>query len=429
MDRRVEPNLNTLNGPVYIKGQKTEAKNGIPLHYILGETGGACTLEFNFYAGKKYQTQAWLASIASKMMLEGSANKTGTEIGDKIDFLGGYYSIQAGKDGTLLSFSFLKDKLQKMLPIIRDILLYPNFEESNVKKCVETAKQEFKINMDKVGYLARRKFDSVFFANHPYGTISEESAMKAIDKYVIMDYYQHYLSPSNMECFATGAFDDSDLALIKHFLSDLPFVFRSKQEKKSVSPPSGLIEKVYHDKAVQTGVRMAWAGVMPQHEDAVKLNFALTVLGGYFGSRLMSNIREDKGYTYGIGSYAAGLEDSNYAFISTEVGSDVTADAISEIKKEIRRLQTEPMSDEEVALVKNYKMGRLLQGADGLFAMMDIYKSLLVSGLDYDWIETIPAAYLNVTKEDVMEVAQKHLNLDDMVMVLAGTKATIENIK
>lgn len=428
MDRSVEPQLKTLEGPSYIEGQELKAKNGIPLHFIVGETGGACTLEFNFYAGKKYQSHPWLASITSKMLLEGSASKTGTEIGDQIDFLGGYYSIQAGKDATLLSFSFLKEKLQKMLPIIRNILLYPNFEENSINKCKETAIQEFKINMDKVGYLARRKFDFIFFKDHPYGSLSGLEDMKAIDKYLLMDYYQHYLSPSNMECFATGNFDDSDLALVKHFLSDLPFVFRSKQQKMTFQAPVGLVEKVYHEKAVQTGVRMAWEGVMPQKEDAIKLNFALTVLGGYFGSRLMSNIREDKGYTYGIGSYAAGLEDSNYAFISTEVGSDVTEDAIHEIEKEIRLLQTEPMSNEELSLVKNYKMGRLLQGADGLFAMMDIYKSLKVSGLDYKWIETVPEAYQNITSEEVMETARKYLDLDKKVLVLAGSEKAISKI-
>jgi zinc protease len=184
-------------------------------------------------------------------------------------------------------------------------------------------------------------------------------------------------------------------------------------------------EKVYEEKegAIQSGIRIGKVlDVRFGTDEFFQLQILNTILGGYFGSRLMSNIREDKGYTYGIGSAIASMEDAMFFFISTEVGADVTNAALIEVYFELNRLRDELVSEEELVMVKNYILGSMLKSSDGPFSMADKYKSVYLKGEDLSFYDRYISMINNVTSEKLLDVAKKYFDPKEMLEVVVGKK-------
>ena len=174
------------------------------------------------------------------------------------------------------------------------------------------------------------------------------------------------------------------------------------------------------ENALQSAIRIGKPIISKQHEDFPALFYTNTVLGGYFGSRLMSNIREDKGYTYGVGSGLVSYKNAAYFLISTEVGAEVTEATVSEIEIELKRLQNELLDEKELNLVKNYLRGSILKNFDGAFAAMDRFRSINTLGLDYDYYENLMRNIQDMTAVKVQETAKTYLQLDSLKKIIAG---------
>jgi predicted Zn-dependent peptidase len=181
-------------------------------------------------------------------------------------------------------------------------------------------------------------------------------------------------------------------------------------------------EKTHVEKlgALQSAIRLGKILFNKSHEDFIDFQVLNTILGDYFGSRLMSNIREDKGYTYGIGSMLAELHETGYFLIATEVGKDVKDATLKEIQFEIERLKTDLVPQEELDLVKNYLLGQLLKSADGPYSMIDLYMGLEPYGLDMEFYNESIRKIQRITPERIRELAQKHLKWEDFTIVSAG---------
>jgi predicted Zn-dependent peptidase len=186
--------------------------------------------------------------------------------------------------------------------------------------------------------------------------------------------------------------------------------------------PINLKEKYHFTKegALQTAIRVGRSFVNKTHEDFEEFLVLNTILGDYFGSRLMGNIREDKGYTYGIGSMVVELQKSGYFLIATEVGAEHTEATLTEIKKEFERLQNELVSEEELSLVKSYMLGQLLKSADGAYAMMDLHLSVEPFEISLDYYNESIERIKGCSPERIQELAKKYLNWNEMTVVSAG---------
>ncbi len=156
------------------------------------------------------------------------------------------------------------------------------------------------------------------------------------------------------------------------------------------------------------------------HPDYIDFQVLNTILGDYFGSRLMSNIREDKGYTYGIGSGVMDMNKTGYFVIVTEVGKEVLDKTLHEIKFELERLQNEPVPEDELDLVKNYMLGQLLKSADGPYAMLDMYNGVDMYDLNLDFYDRAIRQIKEITPARIRELAQQYLNFEDFLIITAG---------
>jgi predicted Zn-dependent peptidase len=182
----------------------------------------------------------------------------------------------------------------------------------------------------------------------------------------------------------------------------------------------GVQEIIPRKEVFQSAIRVGKELFNRHHTDYAGMQVLNTVLGGYFGSRLMKNIREDKGYTYGIGSMIISLHHSGYFVIASEVGTGVTKKAVKEVFVEINRLRNELIPENELSLVKNYIMGQIIRMFDGPFATADTIKSILEYGLDFDYYDRTIETIMGITAVELRDLANKYLKPETFTEIIAG---------
>lgn len=270
-------------------------------------------------------------------------------------------------------------------------------------------------------YLSRREFNHLLFGNNQYGSLIEASDYDLLDRAQLTNYFRAAYQPSNCTIITAGKVGQAQIDLInEYFGRGWSADTKATPNNFSFVKKSGELRYEEKPNALQSAIRIGNMSINRTHSDFPGMQVLNTVLGGYFGSRLMSNIREDKGYTYGIGSALVSLQHSGYFFIASEVGSDVCNAAISEIEKEINILRNEAVSGAELDTVKNYMLGSFLGGLENAFSHADKFKNILISGLDYTYYDRYIEVVKNISASDLQELANKYLNFGDFNKVVVG---------
>ncbi len=422
LDRQKAPEFQQVQNIQFLDVAKTYLNNGVEVNSINGGSQEVMKIDFIFNAGNLYQTKPLIASSTNQLMKEGTKNYSSFEISEGIDNYGAFFEVENSYDTATLTLYTLTTYLGDVLPYVKEVLLCPEFSEKEFGIFKENAIERFKINLEKVSFLARKEFmNAIFSADHPYGGtvgVSDYSDLCLDD---LKDFYRNTYNLGNCNIIVSGKVNKTNIDLLNTFFGKEPTLELKPKIQGDLSL-SIYGKKIYVEKenALQSAIRIGRVLPNKLHEDYFGLQVLNTVLGGYFGSRLMSNIREDKGYTYGIGSGILSLKNAGYFFISTEVGSDVTKKALIEIYKEIEIIRTQEIPKEELELVKNYMLGQLLVSCDGPFNMASLFDSVNEYGLDYsfynDYIKTIK----EVTPKILLELAVKYFDKSNLTEVVAG---------
>jgi len=422
LDRITAPEIKKTGKVSYIEPEIRTLSNGMK---VLGFNIGSqevIQLEFNFYSGSKYQDKSLIAGYVSKMIGEASSNYSPGEIMDKIDYYGSFLQSGSDRDMSHITLFTIQKQLKHVLPVFAEALSNPTFPERELSIHLKNGKQNYKVENEKVGYRCRQLFTELLFKNHAYGKLADEAAYDEVEAGMLIDFHRRMYSASNGLIVVAGKFDDSLYSQLEKEFGDIPIGENKRSSQKVITSKA---EKVYEQKlgAIQSGIRIGKVLDLEYGSDEFfKLQILNTVLGGYFGSRLMSNIREDKGYTYGIGSAIASLEDAVFFFLSTEVGADVTKEALKEVYFELDRLRHELVSEEELGMVKNYMLGSMLKSSDGPFSMADKYKSVYFNGEDLSFYDHYISMINNVTSEELLVIAKKYFDPKEMLEVVVGKK-------
>jgi predicted Zn-dependent peptidase len=272
--------------------------------------------------------------------------------------------------------------------------------------------------------IARKKFAELLFGNeHPYGHNVTEDDFDRLKREESFNFYKKNYTATGAVVIASGNVTDTTLQLIQKHYGNLP---GAVQEEPLPARPAPIAQRgeflVEKQDALQSAIRIGKMLFTKSHPDYTGMLVLNTVFGGYFGSRLMSNIREDKGYTYGIGSAVVSFTHAGYFTISTEVGAEVTRDAIKEIYSELEKLQTELISESELSLVRNYMLGTFLRSIDGPFALADRFKGIYFHGLGYDYYERYMETIQTITPAELRNLANKYLKKEEMIELVVGRK-------
>jgi len=425
IDRKISPQINDITKAEIIRASETKLKNGIPVYYINAGTQDLVKIELLFPAGMWQQSSPLVGSAASAMLQQGTSKKSSKEIAEMVDYYGAFLDTSITQDFATVGIYSLNKHLASVLPVVEELISDSVFSQNEWDVYLGNKKQSFIVNNQKMSFVSQKKFSELLFGNnHPYGHNVSEKDYEQLKKEEAYGFYKRAYTSTDTVIVASGNVTDVTLKLIeKHFGGLTPTLSKGEGAPlPSVSGVKGGVHYIEKKDALQSAIRMGKMLFTKSHPDYHAMLVLNTIFGGYFGSRLMANIREDKGYTYGIGSRMVSFSHGGYFTISTEVGTEVTKDAVKEIYFELNKLQTEKVSDSELSLVRNYMLGTFLRSIDGPFALADRFKGIHFSGLDYDYYERYVETIHTISPERLMELANKYWKKEEVIELVVGKK-------
>ncbi|MGZ4048397.1 MAG: M16 family metallopeptidase [Bacteroidia bacterium] len=425
IDRKISPAFKTVEKIEMIRATEKTLKNKIPVYSINAGTQELIKIEFLFSAGMYQQQLPLQAATVNAMLEEGTSKMNAAQIADAVDYYGAFLEVGVSQDNASVVLYTLNKHLKATLPVVEDVIKNATFPQQELETHLTNKKQKFYVNNQKVANVARKRFSELIFGEkHPYGISVKESDFDAINRSLLNDFYKKFYRANSCKIILAGRIYDDVYTLLDEHFGGNDWLAQNNLNRTSVAVVSSSEREqlIYKEDALQSAIRIGKVLFNKTHPDFQKLQILNTVFGGYFGSRLMSNIREDKGYTYGIGSGIASLQNSGYFFISTEVGVDVCKNAIHEIYFEMDRLRNELIPDDELQLVKNYLLGTFLRSVDGPFAMADRFKGIMEYGLSYDYFDNYIATIKSVSASSLRDLANTYFDKTSMIELVVGKK-------
>jgi zinc protease len=422
IDRTIAPPFGKLGHFPLAPTSTSYLSNGIPVHVIESGRQEVMMVQLVFPCGKAAGHRNLVAAATAALMEEGTENRTGAEIAAIIDHYGAQLGGETDTDETALTLYTLTKHLAPTLDILADVALRPSFPQDELVIYKRNQQQSAMVNEQKVGHLARRAFlGAIFGKENPMGRGAYPDDFSTLNGSDIALHHTSRIKGNVAHIIVAGRPDEWTIDLLeKHFgtMERRHDVFRAD----ITGLPSPTRISVEKEGAVQDAIRVGRVLFNREHPDFVGMQFLATVLGGYFGSRLMANIREDKGYTYGIGANLIGFRETGYLTINTEVGSDVRDAALTEIFKEMAVLRENAIPQQELDTVSSYLLGMILKSMDGPFALASKWRGYLKHGLDTSAHDDTLAQITAMTPQRLLDLAKLYLREEDMTVVTAGRK-------
>jgi zinc protease len=394
--------------------------NNIPLHLI--DAGSQPVIKFDvvLYSGKWFEPHDAVSFFTTKMLVEGTKTRTSLQISEYFDKYGAFVELGSGFDYNTISLYVMNEYFPETIKVFREILSESIFPEEEFQILKSNSLNDLRIKSEKINNIASKKFREIIFGgNYPYGReISEDHIHKFGSSEKLRNYYSNQFF-NGMELVASGQIFDDQIELINEIFGD--FEYKSVPEPiHSLQNPGLSKEVIVKEKSSQSSIRIGKRLFNKNHPDYIKMLVVNEILGGYFGSRLMKNIREDKGYTYGVFSRLVSFKKEGYFSISLEVKKEDTKHAIEEIYKEIKTLQQNLVPNDEIEMVRNEMIGGFLTEINSPFALADKFKNVHFQGLDYSFYQNYIHVVNSIKPEEIMELAARHLDVGSFSEVIVG---------
>ncbi len=375
-----------------------------------------------FKAGTLYDSYPLLANTTLGNIKEGTANFTGREIAETVDFFGSQIQTDISYDRAEITLVTQGKHLVSLLDVFTDVLLLPVFPEKEFAQYVKRSKSQLSVNLEKVEFNCRLLLSELMFSGHPYREQVSVSAYDALTTDMLRAFHSNHFSLNDAYVLISGrgtatAKDALAAALSAKWKAQASSLRDTSAANWQYSPSEKRSRKA---DALQSAIRMGAPALSRNHPDYPLLYLANMALGGYFGSRLMQNIREDKGYTYGIGSSINVLEDAAYLLISTQVGAEVTEATLHEIRFELQRMQTAAIDAAELQRIKRYILGNLVESFDGPFATADRLKLMINHRLDGGYFSRFAQRIPHITAEEITAVSAEFFNEKRFSLAVVG---------
>lgn len=422
IDRKTAPEFRAIENIKLLHPAHQKLNNGCNVFCFNSGDQDLVRIEWIF-GNLRFNPERPLLNMAVNTMLnDGTETLTAAQIADKIDFYGAFLQVEYGYDNSQVVLYTLTRHLQHTLPVIKDIITNSIFPQKELETFIRNQQQKLQVSMQKNDYVARRVFNKALYGDTLYGLGVEPETFNTLHRDDMLAHFKRMYQPANCTMIIAGKIEAGTLNTITNAFDR---EWTNNGEQADISQPT-VTQSARHfyftekPDALQSAIRMGVPSVNRTHPDFPALQVLNTVLGGYFGSRLMANIREDKGYTYGIGSGMSSLKHGAALFIATEVGADVCKAAITEIEKELDLLKNELIADDELSLVRNFLLGSLLGSLENVFSHADKFKNLYFAGLDYGYYDRYVETVKTVSPERLQQLANQYLNFDQFYKVIVG---------
>ncbi len=396
--------------------EKIELDNGIPVYIVPSDTQETMLIDLVFPAGTWYESENQVAGAANNLMKNGSSQHTALEINEAVEYYGAFLNRNSNHEYANYTLHCMTRHIEHLLPVLQEVIFDPVFPQEELDIYKQNMKQRLEVNLQKCDFVANRQIDKYLFGeSHPYGRVSSKPAYDALQRESLRDFYKKHYTYHNCKIFVAGNLPANATDLLNQYFGKSKWNEGPSPVKDdfAIEPATEKKYRISNDpNGVQGAVRVARLFPNRYHPDFSKMLVLNTIFGGYFGSRLMNNIREDKGYTYGIYSQLYNTRQQSAINIQTEAGKEVCEATIEEVYKEMEILKKERIPDEELALVRNYMIGSVLGDLDGAFQVIQRWKNLILNELDeyyfYNNIHTIKT----ISTEELQQLAQRYYNKD-----------------
>jgi predicted Zn-dependent peptidase len=401
-------------------------RNGFPLCYLDQPAPAVCRLELVVPAGTRYQETPLVASLTARLLKEGAAGFQPEDIASHLDYYGAYFESQAERDRASMVLYAPRRFMGELLPLFAAVWAEATFPEESLRLEIQQMRQELKINPQRVGWIARQAFQEALYGPaHPYGLQPRLEHFDALERTQLLKHFStHY---HHNEAYLTLA-GEVDEMLLKEIDRHLGAVKLKKPPAGPFSLPEaqpaseGLIRQT-RPEAVQSALRVGRRLFHRTHPDFMGMQFLVSLLGGYFGSRLMKNLREDKGLTYGVNAFIQAFEEDTFMAISTEVGAEKEEEALEQIRLELSRLREAPPKKAEMDHLRNYLLGSMLRALDGPLAKIERLRNLLDARESPDYFIRLRQQILSIQAVGLHQLACRYLNENELTFLSAGPLA------
>lgn len=408
--------------PSSLEMPRTESRtlrNGLKLYTLRADDFEVVRVSFVFHAGSVTQRAPFVAGTTANLLAEGSSRMTGRQIAEQLDFYGSYFEASLDRDFVYISFCSLRRYFRETLKAAEEILLRPVFPEHEVETYCRKRRQQLAVERTKVDTLAREAFSEALFGpEHPYGISYPESAYDTLSRESLTDHYRRLYTGGNAIAVCSGHVGDEELKAIVGLAEQLPE--GAAPELRFPEPESRPFVHIERPEALQSSLRIGRLLFPRNHPDFTGMQVVATVLGGYFGSRLMRNLREEHGYTYGVMASAVNFDRAGYLAIAAQVGAEVTRPALDEIFREIERLRREPVGEEELTLTKRILTGEMMRILDGPFGIADVAIENILSHEPEGAVDRQLQEIRAITPERIQSLAREYLYPDRLVTTVVG---------
>ncbi len=375
-------------------------------------------LEFIFKAGLRFESFPGIAFFAAKMLTEGTEKLSSIKISQTLDQYGAFIEIQPGFDYTNLSIHIPTNHLARIKDVVKEILFHPVFPDNELDLLKQIQTQQIRVNQQKNSFVASRLFRSKLFPENPYGHVMDENAIQQISQAHVKDFYRKWIK-GKFDIFLTGQFNEDTKKLIVDIIEnslipphEFPKIKTLKEKifNECIDKENSLQSAIYMGKRCKNKNHPLYPGLLLLNE----------VFGGYFGSRLMQNIREEKGYTYSIYSHIASLKDEAYFLISSDVKKEFRDKTISEIEKEIDIISSKPIGQEELDQAKNHLKGSVLNTLTNPFAITEKLKNIYFYNLADDFYDHLFDEIDRIQSDELLDLAKNILFNKPLSSVIVG---------
>lgn len=423
--------LNRVVAPSFLPIEQIEIQEPESIKYANGlqvftfQTAEVELLKFEFVFANIFDSTdlIQLNTVLASMLREGTKSRTSAQIANEIDFYGAYLIPEYGFDHTTISLYTMRKYAQQVLPVVHDVLCNSIFPEKELEDYKRNSKQSLAISLQKNAYLARRLFfKEVFGKKSNYGFSPTNESLDATHRQDLLDLFRKQMVPRNCTLFIAGNLDHDVLSLVSVLFGDQWTGVSSSISNKTndFTPKKGQLLFENRSDSLQSAIRLGQLTVGRNHEDYPAIQFVNTLFGGFFGSRLMRNIRENKGYTYSISSGVIALKYAGFMTILTEVGVEYTQNTLSEIEKEMDILRSKLAPDEELNLVRNFMQGGLLGSMESIFSHVDKFKAVYFSNMTLDYYTNYFEVINTIDSQRVKAIAEQYFDYDQLVKVVVG---------
>ena len=410
--------IGTLQPPEW---QATTLPNGTRMVEVSMGTQELVSLEIIHFASRGQEDIAGASRATARLLREGTKQLSSQSIAQQVDYYGASMSTGANLDFSFIKLFTLRKYFDDLLPIIKQVRYEPTFPQAELDRYVKNNIQKLAMDESKVELRAYKAVtEAIFGESHPYGYNTTQAMYEALTRKDLVQHHQRYYGSDNCLIVLSGMVD-SDLrkAVIEAFGTVQQHVPSKPYPQPQPIPTPATISLPASDKS-QTGIKIGLKLWDRSHPDFASIFVLNTVLGGYFGSRLMSTIREEKGYTYSIYSGLDMLRHDGYFFVSTEVANEYVEDTIATIYQEIEKLKNELIPDEELQMIKNYLRGNFLNMVDGPFKVAGLVKLMEINELPATFFTGLSQYVNDIEASEVRRIAQQYLHRSQMVEVIVG---------